>query len=162
MQVRLWRILCGLHSVGIQLKLCVIAVLRQALKQHVEQHPVHREEECQTDQHFECVIHHGDLNPVVGHKFITAFVEGDKEKCQGVTDIAKEHRRGRSHPPAALLAQTVEYVHVENLPQHVSHKAGHCDAGNHDIQAAERGKSLPFGFKVQRGNDIGDKQCWHH
>ena len=78
-----------------------MAALRQAFEQHIEQHAVHWQEEHQTDQHFEGVIHHRDLHPVVGHKSIAAFVEGDEEERQGVADVAQEHGGGGRNPPAA-------------------------------------------------------------
>ncbi|MOA38419.1 hypothetical protein D3C78_1601030 [compost metagenome] len=76
----------------------------QAFEQHIEQHPVHRQEEHQADQHLEAVIHQRDFHPVGGHKGIAAFVEGDKEEGQGIADIAQEHGRGGGNPPGAALA----------------------------------------------------------
>ena len=50
-------------------------------------------------------------------------------------------------PPAPLtaaLAQAVEDVNVEDLAEHVGHKAGDGDARHEQVKTAQRRESLPL------------------
>ncbi|MOA15735.1 hypothetical protein D3C78_1359100 [compost metagenome] len=133
-----------------------------ALKQHIQQYAVHWQEEQQADHYLEAVIHQRDFNPVVSHKGVAALVERNKEERQGIADVTEEHGGGRSDPPGAALTQAIENVDVEDLTEHISHKAGDGDTGDKQIKAAQGGKALPFTLIGDGGDHVRDEQRRYH
>src|SRR3546814_11723254 len=65
-------------------------------------------------------------------------------------------------PPHVVAAHAVEYLHVQQLAQHVGGKTGKGDAKHETIEFAQRADAIEAAFMEQyRHNIRGDQRRYH-
>ncbi len=87
----------------------------QTFQRGVKQHTVSGQEEDHADQHLEAVIHQRNLHPMLRHKRIGTFIEGDKEEGQRIADIPQEHGAAWCDPPLQQASQLGVLGYARNL-----------------------------------------------
>src|SRR3546814_13750013 len=95
-----------------------------------------------------------------GHEGVATVPESNAEEGGCVQRLAEYGRCRRGYPPPHVVAaHAVEYLHVQQLAQHVGGKTGKGDAKHETIEFAQRADAIEAAFMEQyRHNIKGDQR----